>query len=244
MATEMTTNEDGSITVRVTFKPGESMLESETRLQEALNDAGATATGECLRRFDTDGGKIEVGGQKLTSCGQRPKNYQTPYGVTRIARHVYQSSKGGRTYCPLDYSARIMRTATALFAKQTAFKYATTDATMVTRDFAQHGRKVSRSYVAEVAGDVAGVVEEKDDWSYSIPEAPVGKRVKTVAVGVDGTCVLIADDRWKQVMIGTITLYDDEGERIDTIYQANAPEDGKTTFFEKMEDELDRVRAI
>ena len=239
---ELATNEEGSITVSVTFMPGDSMLESETKLQHAMNEAGAAATGECLRRFDTDGGKIEVGGRKLTSCGQRPKNYQTPYGIARVERHVYQGSKGGRTYCPLDYGARIMRTATPLFAKQTSFKDATNDATVVVKDFAQHGRKVSRSYVAEVAGDVASVVAEKDNWTYALPAAPAGRQVKTVAVGVDGTCTLILDDGWRQVMVGTITFYDDEGERIDTIYVANAPESGKATFFEKMDTELERIR--
>ena len=119
MPAELATNKDGSITLSVTFMPSDSMLESETRLQHAMNEAGAAATEECLRRFDTDGGKIEVGGRKLTSCGQRPKNYQTPYGIARVERHVYQSSKGGRTYCPLDYGARIMRTATPLWRDRT-----------------------------------------------------------------------------------------------------------------------------
>jgi hypothetical protein len=45
-------------------------------------------------------------------------------------------------------------------------------------------------------------------------------------------------------MVGTITLYDDEGERIDTIYLANTPESGKATFFEKMDTELERVRSV
>ena len=242
MPAHLSTNEDGSITVTMTFMPGGSMLESEMRLQKAINEAGSLATGECLRRFDTDGGKIEVGGQKLTSCGQRPKNYQTPYGVARIERHVYQSSKGGRTYCPLDFNARIVRTATPLFTKQTAFKYATNEAAVVVRDFAQHGRTVSRSYVAEVAGDVASVVEEKEDWNYAIPSAPVGDRVKTVAVGLDGACVHILDDGWKQLMVGTITLYDGDDERIDTIYVANAPEAGKAAFYKKMDKELAQVR--
>lgn len=243
MPADISTNENGSITVSFTFTPGDSMLESETRLQEALNEAGSIATGECLLRFDADGGKIEVAGQKLTSCGQRPKNYQTPYGVARIERHVYQGSKGGRTYCPLDYSARIVRTATPLFTKQTAFKYAANEATVAVRDFAQHGRTVSRSYVAEVAGDVAAIVEEKEHWNYALPSAPAGNRVKTVAVGLDGACVHIIDEGWKQLMVGTITFYDDEDERIDTIYIANTPESGKETFFEKMDKELDQVRA-
>ena len=43
-------------------------------------------------------------------------------------------------------------------------------------------------------------------------------------------------------MVGTITFYDDEGERIDTIYVANAPESGKATFFEKMDTELERIK--
>ena len=63
-----------------------------------------------------------------------------------------------------------------------------------------------------------------------------------MAVGVDGTCTLIADDGWRQVMVGTITFYDDEGERIDTIYVSNAPENGKATFFKKMDEELKRVK--
>ena len=128
MAAKIEHREDGLITVSVTFAPGDSMLESELNLQEALNEAGTAATGECMLRFDTDGGKIEVAGRKLTTTGSKPKNYQTPYGVARIARHVYQGSEGGTTYCPLDHGARIMRTATPLFAKQAAFKYANANA--------------------------------------------------------------------------------------------------------------------
>ncbi|GEM_PF-1594749 len=126
------------------------MLESELNLQAALNEAGAGATGECLLRFDTDGSKILIGSQKLTSKGLQPKTYQTPYGPARIARHVYQSAHGGAVFCPLDGNARIIRTATPLFAKQVSFKYANSNAATVVTDFQQHGREVARSYVGEV----------------------------------------------------------------------------------------------
>ncbi|MFT5106764.1 MAG: hypothetical protein ACI8XO_000348 [Verrucomicrobiales bacterium] len=122
MRADIHSNDDGSITVSATLTPGESTLESERRVQAAVNEIGCAATGECLRRFDTDGAKLEVGGRKLTSCGLRPKDYQTPYCVTRIERHAYQGCKGGATYCPLEYGARIMRTATRLFAMQRSFK--------------------------------------------------------------------------------------------------------------------------
>lgn len=243
MPAEIQQNADGSINVSVTVTPGASMLECELNIQAALNEAGTAATGECLRRFDTDGGKLEVGGRKLTSCGQRPKDYQTPYGVAHIERHVYQSSAGGATYCPLEYSARIMRTATPLFAKQAAFKYTNSNATTVVRDFEQHGRRVTRSYVAEIGADVASVLDEKDNWTYALPAAPPGGRVRTVGVGVDGTCTLFTDGAWKQVMVGTITFYDEDDGRIDTIYLGAAPEAGKGEFFRRMEKELAVVRA-
>ena len=244
MGTEILTNADGSITLSVSFTPGASMMESELNLQSALNELGAGASGECLKRFDTDGAKIEIGGCKFTSKGAQPKTYQTPYGETRIRRHVYQSGRGGATFCPLERDARIMRTATPLFAKQVAFKYANANAATVLADFAQHGRKVARSYVGEVADDVADVAGLKQwQWTYAVPAAAAGERIKTVCVGVDGTCSLFADDGWRQVMVGTIAFFDEAGERCSTIYVASAPQEGRATFFAKMERELALVRA-
>jgi len=244
MATEISHNPDGSMTLSVRFLPGASMLESELNLQAALNEAGAGATGECLLRFDTDGSKILIGSQKLTSKGLQPKTYQTPYGPARIARHVYQSGQGGAVFCPLDGNARIMRTATPLFAKQVSFKYANSNAATVVTDFQQHGREVARSYVGEVADDVASVARDKEwKWTYELPGPPPGEQVKSISIGVDGTCSLIADDGWRQVMVGTIAFYNEDGDRLWTNYVASAPEAGRATFFAKMEREVKLVKA-
>ena len=235
------------MTVSVTFKPGKTMLDCEIQLQEALNEAGALATGECLKRFDSDGAPIMVGGRKLTvkGGGRMPKNYQTPYGEVGIERYVYQSSAGGALFCPLEVNGRVVRTATPLMAKQVAFKYALNNASEVVQDFAQHGRVLSRSYVREIAADVASISSEKEEhWSYALPAVPPGQRVATVSIGVDGTCALFTEDGWRQVMVGTIAFYDDEGQRLDTIYVANAPEKGKGSFFERMEHEMARVREL
>lgn len=220
------------------------MLESELNLQQALNEIGTQATGECLRRFDTDGSKIQLGDHKMTTKGRKPKTYQTPYGAVSIERHVYQSSAGGAIFCPLERDARTMRTATPLFAKQVAFKYANNNAATVKTDFSQHGREIARSYVGEVADDVASVACEKEwTWSYAVPVAPAGDQIKTIAVGVDGTCGLFVGDGYRQVMVGTISFYTQEGQRCSTIYVASSPEAGKASFFAKMERELDLVRA-
>jgi hypothetical protein len=69
------------LTVEMTL--GGGMLDSEERIQEAVNEAGRVATEQALKRFDTDGSAMVLGGVKWTSKGQEPKAYQTPYGGVR-----------------------------------------------------------------------------------------------------------------------------------------------------------------
>lgn len=147
MSPDIQRNPDNTITVSFTFTPGASMLESELNLQTASNDANALASGECLKRFDTDGSPIEMGGRTLTSKRQAEKTYQSPYGPVSVPRHVYQSSWGGATYCPLEVAARSVRTATPLLAKQAAFKLGIMNSNAAIKDLRQFGRTFARSYL-------------------------------------------------------------------------------------------------
>ena len=64
----------------------------------------------------------------------------------------------------------------------------------------------------------------------------------TVAIGIDGACMLFCDEGYRQAMVGTIAFYDALGERLHTIYVAAAPEHGKATFLERMDAEVARVK--
>ena len=219
------------------------MLESEENLRSALNEAGSLATGKCLEHFDTDGATLTLGGERLTSKGRLPKGYQTPYGEVEVKRHVYQTAQGGETFCPLEVSARVVRTATPLFARQAAFKLGVMNSTAALQDLAESGRFIARSYLQEIATDVASVaVEKQAAWSYA-PLAAEGAKVKTIGIGVDGTCVLFCDEGYRQVMVGTVALYDADGERLHTTYVAQAPERGKAAFFQKMDREISEITA-
>lgn len=79
---------DTGFTVQLEVPYKDSMLEAENAIQTALNQAGVVATEEALLRFDADGQPIQLGPTKLTSMGRVRKEYQTPYGVATIARHV------------------------------------------------------------------------------------------------------------------------------------------------------------
>lgn len=80
-----------ALVVELTIPLETTMLDGEQAIEKALNEAGALASGELLKRFDTDGSAIVMGSTKLTSKGKVEKSYQTPYGQTRIKRHVYQT---------------------------------------------------------------------------------------------------------------------------------------------------------
>jgi hypothetical protein len=243
MSATISVNPDGSFSVSFQFTPGDSMLESEQSLRAALNEAGNLATGKCLEHFDTDGAALMVGGQRFTSKGRLPKTYQTPYGEAKVHRHVYQTSEGGETFCPLEISARLVRSATPHFAFQVGLNFALTNSQGALKVLASNGRVIARSSLQEIAADVASVALEKEIvWSYA-PLAAEGAEVKTIGIGIDGTCVLFCDEGYRQVMVGTIALYDAEGERMHTTYVAQAPERGKAAFYKKMDREISEITA-
>ena len=128
------------LTVKIPFSG--SMLETEEGIQTILNEAGTIASGEALQEYDTDGSPIEIAGRQWTSKGTLPKTYQTPYGAIEVLRHVYQSSAGGVTYCPLEVDSRIIVTSTPRFAKQISHKYAEMSGGKVIEDLVRRVEKI------------------------------------------------------------------------------------------------------
>ena len=244
MSAHIVSSDANSVTLQITIEYEGSMLSSEESIQTALNAAGVLASGKALEQFDTDGSPLEVGGVTYTSKGRQPKSYQSPYGKVSIERHVYQSSAGGETFCPLEVDGRIIVTSTPRFAKQISHKYAEMSGPRVVHDLrANHGRSVPRSFVqtlAETVGSIALAQEER--WHYQTPKPSAA--IATVSIGVDGTCMLMCDEHYREAMVGTISLIDTEGERHHTTYIGASPEYGKATFFERMSREIAHIRTL
>lgn len=231
-----------SVTLQITIPLSSSFLETEETIQTMLNEAGTLASGAALQRFDTDGSPIEWQGEKWTSKGQLPKTYQTPYGTIEVPRHVYQTSAGGTTFCPLETDARIIMTSTPRFAKQISHKYAEMSSVRVLEDLREnHGREVHRSFVqtlAERVGEIAQLKEE--DWHYQTPK--LSSEITTVSIGMDGTCLVFCEEGPRQAMVGTVSLYDSTGERQHTLYIAAPPEYGRELFLQRMKTEIEYVK--
>lgn len=246
MEPEVRTNADGTVTYSITLQPpsaGMSMLAQEERLMEALNAVGRAGARHMLGGFDTAGQPLTQAGRTWTTKGKVAKIYETPWGEVMLERHLYQNSSGGATFCPLEGAARITGgTATPHLARSLSHKYANNNARAIVRDLEEnHGRKLAPSYVADIAQAVAEaaaqpVVENNAHAAQSPPE-----QVSSAALSLDGTCALFCQDGFKQCMVGTIALYDAEGQRLETIYLGQAPEMGKGEFLKRLDEEWQRV---
>jgi len=243
MTAKLISVEGTKVKIELTIELSDSMLESEQTIQNGLNEAGNIATQEALKQRDTDGTPIEMGGKNWRTKGKQAKAYQTVYGEVVVERHVYQSAGGGKTYCPLERNARIIVTSTPFFAKQISSKMAYGGAREVRRDLGEnHGRTVALSYIQRLSEAVGSVVQAREEsWTYEVPE--MESKITTVGLGLDGTCMLMCESEWREAMVGTVSLYDREGERQHTIYVGATPEYGKQKFLERMEREIRQIKA-
>jgi len=245
MNAKLVSSKENTLTIQLEVTLTNSMLESEENILSSLNEAGCIATTEALKQFDTDGSKLIFGNNIFFSKGMLPKKYQTPYGEISVNRHVYQGSKGGKTFCPMEQDGRIIVTSTPRFAKMVSNKISSGASTVVQRDLKDnHGRKVTRAYISDVSDAVGSIVQAKEkSWHYETPDFK-DEEVTTIALGLDGTCMLLCNDNYREAMTGTISLYNKEGERLHTIYMGSPPEYGKQVFFDRMEREIKHVKKL
>ncbi len=90
------------------------------------------------------------------------------------------------------------------------------------------------SYIQRISEAVASIIEATEEsWNYVPPKMDV--EINSVAIGLDGTCMLLCDNGWREAMVGTVSLYDALGERQHTIYIGATPEYGKAQFLEREE---------
>jgi hypothetical protein len=216
-------------------------MEMEAKLQADFNHIACQAMGQLLQTYDTCGEPISRGGIDYTSKGRSPATYQCCGGPISLERHVYQSSVGGRTCCPLEEHARIIESATPQFAKIASCLYATQSGRAVQRHLATTlQRNVSLDYLQSLSsacGKAALAQEKARPYAYQADPT----KVEAIIALADSTCTAIVGEDWKHVAAGAFVLLDEQGERLETIYLANAPEDNKVTFWQRMEQEHQRL---
>jgi hypothetical protein len=129
-----------------------------------------------------------------------------------------------------------------MFAKQITSKMCYGAGAEVQRDLLEnHGRGVALSYIQRLSEAVGSIVQaQEESENYEPPK--IDSKVATVGIGLDGTCMLMCEQGWREAMVGTISLYDGEGERQHTIYLGATPEYGHQKFLERLEREIRQTK--
>jgi hypothetical protein len=171
-------------------------------------------------------------------------HYQTRSGEVVISRHLYQTSAGGATLCPLELNCQLcFGAATPLLAEVVSFKLASASAGEVAQDLGKsHGVTLSATslhHLAQQVGQIA--VEKQAAWHLEAVAAPAP--VALIATGVDGTTMPVVSEAYKEAMCGTVALYDRAGKRLHTEYLGTMPEAGKATFAQRFTTCVARVKA-
>lgn len=107
---------------------------------------------------------------------------------------------------------------------------------------ANHGLQISKKKLQSVNEALGSVLAGKENkWTYSNPV--LEQQVCSVGISRDGTTTPIKGEGYKETMAGTISLYDEQGERLHTIYTGCSPEHGKATFDYVFSQEIERVKT-
>lgn len=216
----------------------------EVQVRDVLQMIGRALTRELLQAKDVTTARVEQDGQTYYRKAATPGHYQTPYGEVVVERHLYQSSAGGATICPLEQQCQLrFGSATPRLAEIVSFKLANQTAREVEEDLGRcQGLTLSDTYLREV-GEQVGQLARDRIGGWQLQGSALTVPVTTIATGVDGTTVPIVGEAYKEAMCGTIAVYDADGTRLHTEYLGAMPEAGKTTFATRLTARVTQVLA-
>lgn len=143
----------------------------------------------------------------------------------------------------MNISARILSSSSPKLVKILGWKYAKLCGQQAVIDLSvNHGLKISKKKLQSVNESLGVILADKEQkWTYANPT--LGQEVCSVGISRDGTTTPIKGEGYKETMAGTISLYNQKGERLHTIYTACSPEHGKATFDYVFSREIEEVKT-
>jgi hypothetical protein len=215
----------------------------EKQFFETLGKSGASGLSELFTQNDERANAIIHDGQKHYRKFLSLGKYLTLLGEISLKRGIYQSNKANRSICPLEVKLKFINDYVS-FAAAEYICYSL--ASMTLREFVKHCEKWTLMKPSE--GTVKRVLEYVGDFmktsgflhtvqsKQTVPEQAV-----TLAMSMDSTSVSIRKEGWKQATAATVTTYDAEGNRLDTVYVGRMPEKGKIQAKRLLEKEVEAI---
>lgn len=235
----------------------------EKGLHERVMEIERELVAKELSQYDVTAEAVEVEGVRYKKEMSSPKSYHCAAGEIQVERHLYRpSGRGTKSICPLEMRSGIVKgLMTPSAARQSAFAMAHLPAGTVEKLFAEIGNLTpSRSTLGKIPQELSQVWEtNREEWERELRQIEViPQEAAVLVVSQDGVMTPMKDGNraekrsqkdkqptgpsgYKEVGCGTVTLYDDEGTRLQTVRYGRMPEKNKATLHSQIEAECQNI---
>ncbi len=226
-----------------------------------------------LARYDVDADAVIVDGKEWRKClADQPKTYLSASGPVTVTRNLYRPANGGKCICPLELRAGIIAGLhTPVLARQVSYMMGHMTSHETSQLFTELGVSGPSSSSCDRLPKLLSTVWEgnRETWEDALRQQEVvPAETSVVAVSLDGVMVPDKDGQrdakvkreaakargvskqlsgpagYREVGCGTVTLYDEEANRLDTVRYGRAPEYKKMTLTEQLDAELASILAV
>ena len=238
----------------------------ESELHEQISALECELIGEELARYDVAAEEVEVAGVVYRHTLTSSETYMSAAGTVTVTRNLYRpAGYGSRSICPLELRAGIINGYfTPRAARQAGFVMAqlTSGESEALFDELENMRP-SRSSLDRLPKALSPHWEShRTEWEAALREQEtVPSATAIVAISVDGVMAPIkGSDKsdkqnqpgkhasgpagYKEVGCGTVVLYDDQTERLQTVRYARMPENKKATLQQQLETEVASILSL
>ena len=245
----------------------------EVELGQAVRSLENELKAADLARYDVDAEAVLVEGKEWRKCLEnQPQTYLSASGPVTVARNLYRPAAGGKCICPLELRAGIIvGLSTPVLARQVSYMMGHMTSEETSQCFAEWGLSgPSSSSCDRLPKRLSAVwASHREPWEDVLRQQEVvPAEASVVAVSLDGVMVPDKDAQreakatreaakkqglskqrsgpagYRAVGCGTVTLYDEEANRLDTVRYGRAPEYKKKTLTEQLDAELASILAV
>ena len=245
----------------------------EVQLGQAMRNVENELKAIDLARYDIDADAVIVGGKEWRKClADQPKTHLSASGPVTVSRNLYRPVDGGKSICPLELRTGIIAGLyTPVLARQVSYLMGHMTSDETSHVFVELGISGPSSSSCDRLPKILSPVWEtnRETWEDALRQQEfVPAEASVVAVSLDGVMVPDKDGQrdakakreaakeqgapkqlsgpagYREVGCGTVTLYDEEANRLDTVRYARAPEYKKKTLTEELDAELVSIMAV
>jgi len=217
----------------------------EKQFIETIGQSGTSGLRELFTTNDESRKAIFHGGRKHYRKFLTLGRYLTLLGEIQVRRGIYQSNQENRSICPLELKLRFINDYVS-FAATEYICYSL--ASMTLAEFVKHCQKwalmkPSEGTVRRVLDYMGEYLQSSDFLSVIRPKEAVREGAVSLAMSMDSTSIQIRKEGWRQATAATVSTYDAQGNRLDTVYIGRMPEGEKSVAKRMLEEEVEARMA-